>query len=197
MRFFSILQIGLLVGLASAPATGQHQLSNWVSRKSTDTTVVPCWSDPLSSIAFPPESMMMMMPDSFFCRIDRMSLDSLKLPHDSTVIGWYRVRVGRDSVHFDLMQPEPGNGYQQMLQFMTPIACRFHRDSLAPDSAHRGWHLTGAEVWDGITWIPVANASMIGNEAFFTSRVLYTVIALTGIPPGVSGIADSRPQIQK
>ncbi len=190
MRMFTIGRIFLPVILASTPALGEHHISNWVSKSSTDTTVVPCWSDTLSSIAFPPNCMMMMMPDSFFCRADRMSLDSLVFPRESTFLGWYRVRAGRDSVHFDMMQPDTVHGHQQMMQFMSAISCQFHWDSLA-DSVHRGWHLTGAKVWDGTTWLPVATVSVSGGRVFFASPVVYPAIALTGTPPAVTGIAGS------
>jgi hypothetical protein len=137
--------------------------------------------------------MMMMMPDSFFCRADLMSLDSLMFPHDSTFLGWYRVRAGRDSVHFDMMQPDTVHGHQQMMQFMSAISCQLHWDSLA-DSVHRGWHLAGAKVWDGTTWLPIANISVSGNEAVFSSPVIYSAIALIGTSSAVVGIVQSATQ---
>ncbi len=190
MKMISLQRILLPVLLASSPAFGEHHISNWVSKSSTDTTIVPCRSDSLSDIAFPPNCMMMMMPDSFFCRVDRMSLDSLVFPRDSTFITWYGVRAGRDSVHFDMMQPDTVHGHQQMMQFMSAIPCQFHWDSLS-DAAHRGWHLTGAKVWDGTTWLPVANVTVSGDRVILASPVIYPAIALTGTPPAVTGIAES------
>ncbi len=189
MKMISFQRILLPVLLASTPAIAEHHISNWVSKSSTDTTIVRCRSDSSSFIAFPPNCIMMMMPDSFFCRAERMSLDSLAVPRESTFIGLYRIRAGKDSVHSDMMQPDNVHGGQQMLQFLSAIPCQFHWDSPA-DSSHRGWHLTGAKVWDGTTWLPVATALTAGNDVSFASPVVYTLVALTGAPSAVTGIAD-------
>mgnify|MGYP003502856124 CR=1 FL=1 len=146
----SISSVCAIVILSGTSALAQHHMSNWVHRTATDTTIVPCRTDSLSAIAFPPNSMnMMMFPDSIYCRIDRMDMDSLLFPHDSTFIGWYRVQAGSDSMHFSMMNGDSMYGGHNMMQFMRNLSCRFHGDSLMADSAHRHWHPTGMKGWNG------------------------------------------------
>jgi len=190
---YSTVSGGLLaLLLLAAPALAQHHMSNWVLRSATDTTIVQCRTDSLTAVAFPPNSMnMMMMPDSIYCRIDRMDMDSLHFPHDSMFIGWYRVQAGSDSMHFNMMNSDSMNGSHNMMQFMRNLSCQFHWDSLMADSAHRQWHPTGMKGWNGSGWV-ILGGSMMGNTMFLASSQLYSVFAFIGSPSGAVSVADRQ-----
>lgn len=119
----SVALVIAFVLLFGIPALAQHHMGNWVHRTATDTTFVLCWTDSLTWTAFPPNSMSMMMSDSIYCWIDRMNMDSLYFPHDSTFIGWCRVQAGRDSMHFDMMNGDSAYGHHNMMQFMKNLIC--------------------------------------------------------------------------
>jgi len=189
----SISIVCAFVLLSSTSALAQHHMSGWVHRTATDTTVVQCWADSLTAIAFPPNSMnMMMMPDSIYCRIDRMPMDSLGFPHDSTFIGWFRVQAGSDSMHFDMMNGDSMHGSRNMMQFMKNLSCQFHWDSLMSDSTHRHWHPTGMMGWNGSgKWVSLGG-SMGVNTVTFTGSQLYSGYAFIGSPAGVVSAADQQ-----
>ena len=129
--------------LLGTPAKSQHHYDNWVHKNASDTTIAPCWNDSLTTMMFPSGSMMgMMFPDSIYCRIDRMDMDSLVHPHDSTFIGWLRIQMGWDSGRYNMMNDSMMGGQHQM-QFMMDLLCSLHWDSLMADSTHRHWHPTG------------------------------------------------------
>jgi hypothetical protein len=176
--------------LSGIPAFAQHHMSSWVHRTATDTTIVQCRTDSLSAIAFPPNSMnMMMMPDSIYCRINRMDMDSLHFPHDSTFIGWYGVQAGSDSMHFNMMNGDSVYGSHNMMQFMKNLSCRFHWDTLMTDSTHRRWHPTGMKGWNGSGWVSLG-ATMNGNTASLASSQTYSVFAFVGSPTSVVSVTD-------
>jgi hypothetical protein len=192
MKRSTILGSAILLILLVMPALGQHHVSSWVHRTSTDTTIVRCWTDSLTAMAFPPNAMNMMMPDSIYCRVDRMDMDSMYFPHDSTFIGWYRVQAGRDSMHFDMMNGDSVYGHQNMMQFMNATQCWFHWDSLMSDSVHRSWHPTGMKGWTGSGWVTMPVVSLSGNIGKFTSPQLYSAIAFVGSPTTTTGIVDRQ-----
>ncbi len=189
MKIFIAL-IGTFVLLSGSPVFAQHHMSNWVHRTATDTTIVQCWTDFLSAIAFPPNSMNMMMPDSIYCRVNRKDMDSLYFPHDSTFIGWYSVQAGRDSMHFDMMNGDSVYGQHNMMQFMNSFQCRLHWDSLMADSAYRHWHLTGVKGWNGTSWAVIPSVSVSGSIATFSSAQAYSAIAFVGTPTITTAIVD-------
>ncbi len=183
LLFFSTF---LLVG--TTQMFSQHHYNNWVHRNATDTTIARCWNDSLTFAMFPPGSMMgMMFPDSIYCRIDRMHLDSLDHPHDSTFIGWHRIEIGRDSTHFDMMDDSMMSG-NHMMQFMTGLQCQLRWDSLYTDSLHRGWNPTGVRGWNGTQWVSLTNVSFDGTTATVKTSQVYAAIAFVGTPPAVTGI---------
>jgi hypothetical protein len=180
----------VLLSATSAPA--QHHMSNWVHRTATDTTIVQCRTDSLTWAAFPPNSMnMMMMPDSIYCRINRMDMDSLHLPHDSTFIGWYGVQAGSDSMHFNMMNSDSMYGSHNMMQFMKNLSCQFHWDSLMTDSTHRHWHPTGMKGWNGSGWVSLG-ATMTGNTGFVASSQLYSAFAFIGSLSSVVLVTEGK-----
>jgi hypothetical protein len=184
LLFFSTL---FLVG--TTQMFSQHHYNNWVHRNATDTTIARCWDDSLTFAMFPPGSMMgMMFPDSMYCRIDRMYLDSLDHPHDSTFIGWHRIEIGRDSTHFDMMDDSMMSG-NHMMQFMTGLRCQLHWDSLYTDSVHRRWKPTGVRGWSGTQWVNLSDVSFIGTTATVKTSQVYAAIALVGAPSEVTGIS--------
>ena len=188
----SISLVCAFVLLSGSPALAQHHMSNWVHRTATDTTIVQCWTDSLTAIAFPPNSMnMMMMPDSIYCRIDRMGMDSLRFPHDSTFMGWYRVQAGRDSMHFDMMNGDSMYGSHNMMQFMKNLSCQFHWDSLMADSTHRHWHPTGMKGWNGSGWVSLGG-TMTGNTIFLASSQVYSAFAFIGTSSGVTSVTEGQ-----
>lgn len=189
----SIAMICAFVLLSGTSARAQHHTSNWVHRAATDTTVVPCWTDSLTTVAFPPNSMnMMMMPDPMYMRIDRMSLDSLSIPHDSTFIGWCRIQAGRDSMRFDLMNGDSVYGGRSMMQFMLNLQCELHWDSLMSDSSHKRWQLSGVKAWSGAGWTGVPGVTIAGNSARFASSQIYSVVAFVGAPGAVAALTDQQ-----
>lgn len=181
MTRFGVL---LVLSLLAFPAAAQHHLSNWVYGGSPDTTVVPCWNDSLSYLAFPPGSMHMMQPDSIFCQMERLGLDSLPYPHDSTFLAWYGITAGRDSMGTGLMHPDSGHGHHRM-QFHEDLVCAVHWDS-SEDATHHGWRLTGIRVWDGQGWTDPGGAVISGTSATFSSGTLSAAVALVGEPAVVS-----------
>jgi hypothetical protein len=187
----SICLVGAMILASGSPVLAQHHMSNWVHRTATDTTIVYCRTDSLTAIAFPPNSMnMMMMPDSMYCRIDRMNMDSLYFPHDSTFIGWYRVQAGRDSLHFDMMNGDSVYGHHTMMQFMNAALCWFHWDSLMSDLKHRSWHVTGMRGWNGSSWETMTGVNVSGDRMTFANTQLYAAVAFVGTPTNTTGIVD-------
>ena len=186
----SISIVCAFVLLCSTSAFAQHHTSNWVHRAAADTTVVPCWTDSLTTIAFPPNCMnMMMFPDSIYCRIDRMDMDSLSFPHDSTFIGWFGVQAGRDSMHFDMMNGDSMHGSRNMMQFMRNLSCQFYWDSLMADSMHRQWRPTGMKGWNGSAWVNLGGTTT-GNTVVFASSQIYSAIAFVGAPSVPTSVSD-------
>jgi len=178
--------------LSGSPALAQHHMSSWVHRTATDTTIVQCRADSLNAIAFPQNSMnMMMMPDSIYCRIDRMDMDSLHFPHDSTFMGWYRVQAGSDSMHFNMMSGDSMYGGHNMMQFMKNLSCDFYWDSLMSDSTHRHWHPTGMKGWNGSGWVSLGG-TMAGNTMSLASSQIYSGFAFIGSSSGVVSVADRQ-----
>ncbi len=178
----------LVLGTTPSPAQSHH--SNWLYRNMTDTTFVMCWNDSLTHIGFPPGCMSMMMPDSMYCRVDFMPMDSLHHPHDSTMIGWCRVMLGTDSIHFTIMNCDSMGGNHRM-QFMRGLQCRMHWDSLQCDSLWRHWHPTGIRGWDGTSWVGIPGASFDGNVAIFSTTQLYSAFGFTGIPSNPTSVGAS------
>jgi hypothetical protein len=189
MKNAQILTIVLLLLASGVPAAAQHHQGNWLYRTATDTTVVRCWTDSLSWMAFAPNSMnMMMMPDSMYMRIDRMVMDSLHIPHDSTFIGWCRVQAGRDSMHFDMMNGDSMYGSRNTMQFMRNLICQIHWDSLMSDSAHRHWHPTGMKGWNGSAWVNLTGV-MKGTTISLATSQIYTSFAFVGTASAVASVA--------
>ena len=185
--------IAILLILLVMPALGQHHTSNWVHRTATDTTVVRCWADSLTWVAFPPNAMnMMMMPDSLYMRIDLMKIDSLFISHDSTFIGWCRILAGSDSTTFNMMNTDSISGTHNMMQFNMSMASHFRWDSLMSDAKHRSWHPTGMKGWNGSSWVTMPGVSLSGNIGTFTSPQLYSAIAFVGSSAGTTGIVDRQ-----
>jgi len=186
LYIFALLSITLTL-----PTFAQHHYNNWVHRNSTDTTIARCWNDSLTFAMFPPGSMMgMMFPDSIYCRIDQMHLDSLDHPHDSTFIGWHRIEIGRDSTHFDMMDDSMMSG-NHMMQFMTGLQCQLRWDSLYSDSLHRNWKPTGVSGWNGTQWVNLSDVSFIGTTATVKTAQAYAAIAFIGTPSEVMGISPT------
>ena len=186
------LAVVLMLLVSAVPALGQHHQSNWIHRTATDTTVVPCWADSLTTVAFPPNCMnMMMFPDSIYCRIDRMVMDSLSFPHDSTFMGWYRVQAGNDSMHFNMMNGDSMYGSHNMMQFMKNLSCQFNWDSLMSDSTHRHWRPTGMKGWNGSGWISLGG-TITGNTMSLASSQIYSAFAFIGTPSGVASVPEGQ-----
>ena len=176
--------------LIAVPGFAQYNYNNWVMKNATDTTAVKCWNDSATTIAFPPgamSGMMMNMPDSIYCRINEMPMDSLMLAHDSTFIGWYRVQIGKDSMDFNMMSFS-GMGSGNMMQFGKGIMCHLYWDSVTADSIYRHSHPTGIMAWNGSSWSSVSNISIVGNGASFTSADAYSAIAFVGSPDKTTGV---------
>ena len=171
-------------------ASSQHHYSNWVHKNAADSTIVRCWNDSLTMIGFPSGSMMgMMFPDSLFCRVTKMPMDSLFHPYDSTFIGWCRAQMGRDSMHYDMMDDSMMGG-NHMMQFMSSIRCQLYWDSLMTDSMHRRWNIIGVHGWNGTQWITMNNVSIIGKTATFSSSTAYSAYAFIGNRSGATSIQD-------
>ena len=181
--FFAALLVGI-------PALAQHHTGNWVYRNASDTTHVVCWDDSLTWMRFPPESMMGMMYDSVFARIDTMPMDSLWHPHDSTVIGWYRMVMGRDSMTFDLMHDFDNHTGHHQMQYARSIPCQIYWDSLLTDSVHRSWHPMGLMGWTGSTWVDIPSTLGPGNTLTTESAVMYAATAIVGVPTAVTSAAE-------
>ena len=192
MKNATLLAVGLMFLVSAVPAIGQHHQSNWIQSTAPDTTFVPCWADSLTWMAFPPNSMnMMMMPTALYMRIDLMDLDSLRFPHDSTFIGWCRVRAGSDSMHFDMMNGDSMNGSRNMMQFMKNLRCQFHWDSLMSDSAYRHWHVKGMKGWNGTAWANVGG-TVSGNIISFSTSETYSAFAFIGTSSVPTSVTDRR-----
>jgi hypothetical protein len=188
MKKAPILSVVLMLLVLGVPAAGQHHQSSWLHSTATDTTVVRCWSDSLTWMAFPPNSMnMMMVPDSMYMRIDRMAMDSLHIPHDSTFIGWCRVQAGRDSMRFDMMNGDSMYGSRNMMQFMKNLNCQIHWDSLMSDSVHRHRHPTGMKGWNGSAWVSLGG-TRTGNTILLASSQTYSAFAFIGTSSGVLSV---------
>jgi len=193
LQFSILLSLATFLLLGTTPILSQYHYDNWVHRNATDTTIVQCRNDSLTMVGFPPNSMMgmMMMPDSIFCRIDKMPMDSLHYPYDSTFIGLYHMEIGRDSMNFDMMNSDSGMmGTRNMMQFAMNMQCSYHWDSLMTDSMQRGWHLTGLRGWDGSQWVAIPNISIVGNNATGSTAKLYSTIALVGEASQVSSVNE-------
>ncbi len=177
--------------LITIPVYAQYNYSNWVMKNASDTTVVRCWNDSATTIMFTPGSMsgmmMMNMPDSIFCRIDEMPMDSLSIVHDSTFIGWYRMQVGSDSLNFNMMSYS-GMGSGNMMQFSKNFVCHLYWDSLAADSMYQHWHPTDIMAWNGSKWIAVSGSSLSNNTATFSSSNAYSAVAFIGEPSKTTGL---------
>jgi len=185
----------LLFVLSALTADAQHHEDSWVHESATDTTIVRCWNDSLTSAGFPPGSMTgMMFPDSIYCRIDKLHLDSLVHPHDSTYVGWYRMQIGRDSMNFDMMNDSMMGG-NHMMQFMSDLSCQLHWDSSMTDSAHSGWHPTEVHAWNGSAWVPMSGVTFEDGIATFTVSRLYSAYAFVGSPGGIVGVEGNDPVI--
>lgn len=177
--------------LSTGMAASQTHDSNWLRRTATDTTVVRCVNDSVTHMRVPPGSMGMMFPDSMYCRIDLMPLDSIPHPYDSTFIGWCRINLGSDSLHFNYMNCDSSGGAgQHMIQFMGGLQCRIYWDSLRGDSSLRHWRPTGVVGWTGSAWVSVPAVSFVGNTASFSTSQLYSAYAFTGSPSAVTSVVD-------
>lgn len=181
MRALSVWLGLMLVALSQSPVSAQNHGSNWLHRNMMDTTITYCWNDSMTAICFPPACMSMMMPESMYCRIDFMPMDSLHHPHDSTMIGWCRAMMGTDSMHFNLMQCDSMNVNHQM-QFMRGLACRLHWDSLRCDSLYRGWRPVGIKGWNGSDWVSIPGAVVNDHAVQFVTTMLYSAFAFVGQP---------------
>jgi hypothetical protein len=126
----------------------------------------------------------MMFPDSIYCSLEKMHLDSLAHPHDSTYMGWYRFQIGGDSMNYDMMNDSMMGGHQ-MMQFMQEVGCELHWDSLMTDSMHRSWRPNGVHGWNGTQWISIANVTIDGSDASFSATQQYSAYAFVGAPGGV------------
>lgn len=188
------VKITILFFLATVPVLAQHHNSNWVPRTASDTTIVRCWNDSLSRISFPPNStgMGMMYPDSLFCRFERMPMDSLRQPFDSTFMGWHRLMIGSDSSHFGFMNYGMGSGPSFMMQFSKNMRCQFYWDSLATDSLHRHWQPTKMMGWNGSQWVMLSNVTFSGNTATVTTSQGYSALAITGQLTKTTGVSVSQ-----
>ncbi len=188
-RMISI--VAVLIAVSATAAYAQHLYDPWVSRRATETTIVVCPNDLSSAVEFPPGcmSMGMMSPDSLYCQFEWLPMDSLGYPHDSTFLGWHRLQLGSDSMHFTYMGygMGPGNG---MMQFMRGLRMIMYWDSTRADSAHHGWRPTGVRTWNGTGWTTITGAVLRGNTATFTTPQLSTAIAIVGQAPVVAGIAS-------
>ena len=191
LRTFGILMVTLL----AMEAYSQSHHSNWVHRNAIDTTVVPCWNDTLGHVSFPPNSMGMMFPDSMYCRLETMCLDSIPHPHDSTFMGWCRIQIGRDSMHFDMMDCDSSQGGHHQLTFMRDVQCRLHWDSLMCDSSRRHWRPTGIRGWNGTGWTLIPGVTFDGNTAVFTTSELYGAFAFVGEPSSPAAVTNEHNQI--
>ena len=189
MKFFLLVFIGLVLGSST---NAQHHYSNWIHRNASDTTVVVCWNDSLTQMFFPPGSMSMMgmMYDSVYSRIDYMPMDSLHHPHASTVIGWYRMLMGRDSSTFDLMHDHDGHGDHHMMQYMKTVQCQIHWDSTRADSLHRHWRPTGLMGWDGTSWVVIPATFLGENILASESMSMYSATAIIGSPDQVTSVPE-------
>lgn len=183
----------LLLLLGAAAAASQSHDSNWLRRTATDTTVVRCVNDSLTHMRVPPGSMGMMFPDSMYCRIEILPMDSIPHPYDSTFIGWCRIRLGSDSLHFNYMNCDTGWGASQhMMQFMSGLRCQIYWDSLRGDSSLRHWRPTGVLAWTGSEWAPVPAVSFVGNTAGFSTSRVYSAYAVIGSPAAVTPVGDEE-----
>ncbi len=188
-----LLMVLSLLGPFQSFLVAQSQYGNWVYRNATDTTIVRCWNDSLSSLSFPAGSMGMgmMYPDSVFCQFRFLPLDSLRHPIDSTFLCWRRIQIGSDSLHFAYMHCDSGYGTNNyMMGFMNGIACRLGWDSSLVDSLHRMWRPTGVRCWNGSTWITPSNVSISSTIVAFSTSELYAAIAIVGAPSGATGAVD-------
>lgn len=188
-RFFLLI---IVLPILTVPVVSQHHYSNWVHRSTTDTTIVRCWNDSLTMMKFPSGSMMgMMLPDSIYCRIDRMPMDSLQHPFDSTFFGWHRMQIGVDSSHFNYMHCGSGGGSNYMMQFMKNFRCELYWDTLMTDSTHRHWRPTGVKGWNGSQWVTLSNVSVNENKAIVTTSQAYSALAIVGEPYQVTEASTS------
>ncbi|MGB5873678.1 MAG: T9SS type A sorting domain-containing protein [Bacteroidota bacterium] len=194
MKLFLLILFGVVLG---SSANAQHHYSNWIHRNASDTTVVVCWNDSLTQMFFPPGSMGMMgmmgmMYDSVYSRIDNMPMDSLHHPHDSTVIGWYRMLMGRDSSTFDLMHDQDGHGNHHMMQYMNTVHCQVHWDSMRADSVHRHWRPTGLMGWDGTSWETIPATFLGDNILVSESMSMYSATAIIGSPGQITSVPEGE-----
>lgn len=181
----------VLIVLSSSSAHAQNHGSNWLHRNTMDTTITYCRNDSMTMVCFPPSSMSMMMPESMYCRIDFMPMDSLHHFHDSTMIGWCRVMMGTDSMHFNLMQCDSMMVNHQM-QFIRGLTCRLHWDSLRCDTTYRGRHPVTVKGWDGSSWVSLSGTAVSGNTVVLTTTTLYSAFAFIGEPATPLGVAEQE-----
>ena len=182
----------VFIGFSSPSVMAQNHPGYWIHRNMLDTTFAYCWNDSLTCIGFPPGCMSMMMPDSIYCRIDEMPMDSLIHPHDSTMIGWCRAQMGSDSMHFDLMNCDSSHGNHEM-GFMRGLQCRLHWDSLWCDSTHRSWRPVGVKGWNGTDWVAIAGVTFDGVNAQFTTTTLYSAFGFIGAPATPLSVDEKSP----
>lgn len=186
---FYIFGLALFIAI---PVLGQHHYSSWVHRNTTDTTIVRCSNDSLTMMKFPSGQMMsMMFPDSVYCRINRMPMDSLQHPFDSTFLGWHRMQIGTDSTHFDYMHCGSGDGSNYMMQFMKNFRCELYWDTLKTDSLHLRWRPTRVRGWNGSQWVTLSNVSISGNTATVATSQAYSALAIVGEPQQVTEASAS------
>ena len=189
------IRFTLLLGLLgfAGTANAQSHYSNWLHRNAQDTTIVPCRNDSLTRLQVPPGSLGMMHPDSMFCRIEIMPLDSLHSPHDSAYIGWCRFTLGEDSLHDGYMNYDSthGSNHHQM-QFMGELNCRIYWDSLKCDSLYRSWRPVEIRGWTGAGWVTLPSVTFDGNTAAFSTNRLYSAFAFIGEPTPLTGVVDEN-----
>jgi hypothetical protein len=142
-------------------------------------------------MAFVPNSMNKMMPDSLYMPIDRMVMDLLHIPHDSPFIGWCRVQAGRDSMHFDMMNGESMYGSRNMMQFMRNLSCQIHWDNLMSDSVHRHWHPTGMKGWNGSAWVSLGG-TRTGSSIVLAGSQTHSAFAFIGASSGLLSVIDRQ-----
>jgi hypothetical protein len=188
LRGFFILAIS--ISLATS-VMAQNRQGRWLYRNMVDTTIVRCWNDTLCTMHFPPGCIGMMYPESMYCRMDILPLDSLHHPYDSTFIGWCRIMMGQDSMHFNIMNCDSMN-INHMMQFQRSLRCRLHWDSLRCDSTRRHWRPTGVQGWNGSNWVTISGVTWEGNTALFVATQLYSAFAFVGTPSGPTGVAEEQ-----
>lgn len=184
MTRFTSASVLLIALWAAAPAQAQMYHGSWLHRNDNDTTFITCWGDSLSETAFPPGCFgmgMMMYPDSLFCNFEYMPLDSLPFDHDSTFLYWRRFQIGQDPGDYNYLHCDMDAGHS-MMGFGGQFYCGIDMDSTYWGPDHDGWEVTGVMCWDGSQWVNIPDATIQGSVISFTSKQLYSAIALVGKP---------------